>query len=157
MNLYHLKIFHEVARSGGVTRAAERLMVSQPAVSKQLKDFERSLKTPLLERDGRGVRLTAEGELLAGYARRVFALVGEAEAALEDASSLRRGVLAVGASPTLGAYLLPAVLVRFRRRFPGIVLRFEVENAAVLHRRVAEGGIEAGITEVKPSGDGLVA
>jgi DNA-binding transcriptional LysR family regulator len=94
------------------------------------------------------VRLTDAGEVLAGYARRIFSLASEAETALADLSSLRRGRLALGASPTIGVYLLPPVLVHFRRRFPGVDLRLEIENADVLRRRLEEGSVELGLTEV---------
>jgi DNA-binding transcriptional LysR family regulator len=129
ISLNHLSLFHAVAEAGGITRAAERLMVSQPAVSKQVKELERVLRVRLLERDGRGVRLTEPGRVLAGYARQIFTLLDEAEAALADVDALRLGRLAVGVTPTIGTYVLPDVLVYFRQRFPGI--RVDVETAGV--------------------------
>src|SRR6478609_9941912 len=99
MNFGHLAVFHAVAEAGSVSRAAERLMVSQPAVSKQLGLLERSLKTVLVDRLPRGVRLTAAGELLAGYARRIFALAEEAERAMGELAGVHRGRLAVAATP----------------------------------------------------------
>src|SRR5438105_841168 len=97
LNLHHLAVFHAVAESGSVSRGAERLMVSQPAVSKQLRELERKLKAKLFDRHAKGVRLTAVGQTLAGYAGRIFALTSEAEQALDDLSSLRRGSLSIGA------------------------------------------------------------
>src|SRR5437868_6918270 len=111
MNLGHLAIFRAVAEEKSVSRGAERLMVSQPAVSKQLAQLERSLGVRLLDRHPRGVRITAAGEVLLTYARRIFAAEAEAEAAIEELRGLRRGRLRVGASTTIGVYLLPEVFV----------------------------------------------
>jgi DNA-binding transcriptional LysR family regulator len=137
ISLNHLSLFHAVAEAGGVTRAAERLMVSQPAVSKQVKELERTLRVRLLERDGRGVRLTEHGRVLAGYARQIFTLLDEAEAALTDLDALRRGRLAVGVTPTIGTYVLPDVLVYFRQRFPGVRVEVETADVGRLRDRVA--------------------
>nr|MDQ2686871.1 LysR family transcriptional regulator [Armatimonadota bacterium] len=91
MNLNHLAIFHAIARAGSITLGAEQLHISQPAVSKQLQELEKSLGTPLFDRLPRGVRLTEAGELLAGYAHRLFSLEAEAEAALAELRGLERG------------------------------------------------------------------
>src|SRR5688500_17274812 len=101
LNLQHLAVFHAVAESGGVTSGADRLMVSQPAVSKQLRQLERELRITLFERQGRGVRLTEAGRVLSEYARSIFALAAEAESAVADVGALRRGRLTVGATPTI--------------------------------------------------------
>jgi DNA-binding transcriptional LysR family regulator len=145
-----LAAFHAVAEAGGVVRGAERLMVSQPAVSKQLRQLEKALDVQLFERTARGVRPTEAGEVLADYARRIFALADEAERAVGELRGLRRGRLAVGASPTIGTYFLPHVLVRFRRRFPGIALSLEIANASVLQQRIADGLLDFALSEVPP-------
>src|SRR3954454_469265 len=105
--LAHLAVFHAIAGEGGITRAAEKLGISQPAVSKQLKSLERSLGLRLVERQGRGIQLTAQGTLLSEYARRIFNLVDEAEASMNDLNRLRRGRLGIGAGTTIGVYVLP--------------------------------------------------
>jgi DNA-binding transcriptional LysR family regulator len=145
-----LRAFHAVAEAGSVGGGAEMLLVSQPAVSKQIKQLERALGVIVFERTARGVRLTDAGELLATYTRRIFALAAEAEQAIDDLQGLRRGKLSIGASPTLGTYFLPEVLVRFRRRFPAIALSLEIENADVLQRRLSDGLLDSGFSEVPP-------
>lgn len=147
MNLNHLAIFHAVAREGSVTLGAERLHISQPAVSKQLQELERSLGTPLFDRLPRGVRLTEAGELLEGYARRLFGLEAEAETALAELRGLSRGRLAVGASMTIGGYLLPDILARFHRKYPGIDVRLEIANTEEVQQRLIEGTLDVGLTE----------
>src|SRR5262249_51830476 len=109
MNLNHLAIFHAVAEAGSMTRGAELLAISQPAVSKQVQELENALGVHLFDRIGRRVRLSQAGEILADYARRLFALANEAESAIADVRGVRRGRLLVGASTTIGTYLLPGV------------------------------------------------
>src|SRR3954464_11945751 len=142
MNLIHLAAFHAVAETGSVTAGAARLMVSQPAVSKQVRELERALQARLFDRPAKGVRATPAGEVLAGYARRLFSLVEEAEGALRDLSSLRHGTLSVAATHTIGTYLLPQTIVHFRRRFPGVTLRLDIETAEGLSRRLGEGTVD---------------
>jgi DNA-binding transcriptional LysR family regulator len=139
INLAHLAVFHAVASEGSVSRGAERLMVSQPAVSKQLRQLERSLGASLFDRLPKGVRPTAAGELLAGYARRIFALEAEAAEALAELRGMRRGSISVGASTTIGVYLLPEIFVRYRRAYPDVRMHMEVANSEVIRRRLVEG------------------
>ncbi len=147
MNRNHLALFHAVAEAGSVTLAAERLRVSQPAVSKQILELEGALGVRLLERLHRGVRLTAAGRLLADYARRQHAVESEAARAIEEFRGLKRGQLAVGASTTIAAYLLPAVFGQFHRRYPEIELRVEIANTRDIQRHLTDGVIEVGLTE----------
>src|SRR5580700_2167879 len=139
MNLNHLAIFHAVAETRGISLGAERLHISQPAVSKQIQELERSLGTKLFDRIPRGVRLTESGELLAGHARRLFALEAEAETALGELRGLERGRLAVGASLTIGVYLLPDVLAKFHQRYPGIELAVDIANTDEVQTRLLDG------------------
>ena len=142
LNLNQLAAFRAVADAGSITRGAERLLVSQPAVSKQVMELERAVGVTLLERRPKGVVLTRPGEVLADYARRIFDLAEQAEAAVGDVDALRRGTLRVGASPTIGTYLLPAVLVHFRRRFPGLRTEVEVGSGRLLRERLEEDQLD---------------
>src|SRR6516225_10516027 len=147
MNLNHLAIFHAVAQAGSMTLGAERLDISQPAVSKQVRELERALCVPLFDRIGRRVRLSQAGELLADYARRLFALAHEAQEAMADVRAAGRGRLLVGASTTIGAYLLPGVLAEFWRRHPRVELLVQIENTEQVHRRLAGHELDLGLTE----------
>ncbi|HEX8552190.1 MAG TPA: LysR substrate-binding domain-containing protein [Abditibacteriaceae bacterium] len=147
MNLTHLAAFHAVAQEGSVSRGAERLCVSQPAVSKQLRELERSLGAALFYRLSTGVRLTDAGELLFQYAQQLFALESEAETALRDLRELRRGSLVVGASTTIGTYLLPAVCSEFSRRYPAIELRLQINNTQTTQKLLQENALDLALTE----------
>lgn len=147
MNINHLAIFHAVAEEGGMSRAAERLCISQPAVSKQVQELEAALGVTLLDRLPRGVRLTGAGEVLAGYARRLFAVEAEAARAMQERKGLTRGRLTIGASLTIGDYLLPAVLGEYHRKYPGITLNLEIANTQVIQRKLRESTLDVGLTE----------
>jgi DNA-binding transcriptional LysR family regulator len=147
MNLNHLAVFHAVAQAGGMTLGAERLDISQPAASKQVQELERALGVHLFDRIGRRVHLSQAGEILADYARRLFALAREAEEAMADVRAVGRGRLVVGASTTIGAYLLPGVAAAFWRRRPGVELLVEIGNTEQVHRRLAMLDLDVGLTE----------
>ena len=150
MNLHHLSVFHAVSQTHSLTAAGEKLLIGQPAVSAQLKLLERSLGTTLVERLPRGVRLTEAGTVLADYAARIFKLADDATAAVKDLDGLRRGRLIVGASPTIGVYFLPPLLVHFTRRFPGLDLQMEIEESTVLQQRLNDGLLDLALTPTAP-------
>ena len=147
MNLRHLAVFHAVAETGGINRAAERLIISQPAVSRQIKALEDALGVKLLERLPRGVRLTEAGKILHDYARRLFEIEAQAAEVFADMRSLRTGVLRLGGSMSLGNYFLPEVIASFHAEHPNIRILLEVGNTdfildAVRHNRVDVGFVE---------------
>jgi len=147
MNYNHLMIFLAVAEEGGISRGAERLYISQPAVSKQLGLLEASLGLTLLERTPKGTRLTEAGRVLAGYARRLSGLEGEAAAAMAELRGTERGTLTLGASLTVGAYLLPSLLADYARRYPKIVLSLQIANTETIQSRLREGMLDMALTE----------
>lgn len=147
MNLRHLAVFHAVAETGSLSKAAERLYITQPAVSRQLKSLEDTLGLALLDREPRGVRLTEAGQILFDYARRIFALSARARASMDEICNLKSGRLALGASTTIGNYLLPSVLAKFRALHPGMDIRLEVCNTDCVQRLLLEDRIDIGFTE----------
>lgn len=153
MNLNHLSIFHAVASRKSISGGAQQLHISQSAVSKQLGEFERTLGVMLFDRLPRGVSITEAGKLLQGYANRLFALEAEAEAAIGDLQSLARGRLTIGASRTIGGYLLPPILAKFRQHYPGVELTMQVENTATIESRLIAGEIDIGFVEGIVSSD----
>lgn len=147
ITLNHLLVFDAVAENASISRAAERLMVSQPAVSKQVKELERSLAVPLFDRLPKGVRPTAAGAMLAPYARRIVALRDEADEALRQLRGLSLGSLAIAASTTAGVYLLPELFVRYRRNHPGIRLHLEILDSHAIAQKLLAGTVDLGISE----------
>ena len=157
MNRNQLALFQLVAQAGGISRGAKLARVSQPAVSKQIAELEAALGVRLLERLPRGCRLTEAGRILADYARRWRATETEAERAMEEYRGLKRGRLVIGASMSIGGYLLPDALAEFHRRFPEIELQYEIANTQNIQRALLDGGIELGFTEGPLDDDELEA
>ena len=147
MNINHLAVFHAVAEEGSLTRAAERLYISQPAVSKSLRELERSLGMALFHRLSTGVRLTEAGELLLGFSQQIFALDKEAENALHELRALERGRLHVGASTTIGTYLLPEICARFQQIYPRVELQLEIDNTRAIHEHLRKNEVDLALPE----------
>jgi len=122
-----LAAFHAVARLGSVSRAAGELHLTQPAVSIQLKLLEESAGAPLLERQGRGIRLSAAGEVMADYAARILDLWREAGDEMAAQRGQFSGTLRVGAVTT-AEYLLPPLLVAFAAGHPHVKVKLRVGN-----------------------------
>jgi DNA-binding transcriptional LysR family regulator len=124
-----LRYFATVAEELHFTRAAERLYVSQPALSKQIRALERQLGVELFRRDRHGVALTAAGSALLPHARRVLDAWAEGAAAVERARAAERGTLVVGMSTSPGrGGLLPAIRSRFTAAHPQTVVRLRQVN-----------------------------
>lgn len=147
LNLNHLRIFRAVLDHGSMTGAAHALRISQPAVSRQLAEFESALGTRLVDRLPRGVRATAAGELLGERARRIFAEESAAEHEIGELLGLHRGRLAVGASTTIGSYLVPQVFGEFEERHRGIELDLQIGNTRAIQSAVLDGELDVGLTE----------
>ncbi|MGH4031113.1 transcriptional regulator CynR [Actinomycetota bacterium Odt1-20B] len=122
LELRHLRYLLAVADHGTFTRAAEELHVSQPTLSHQVKQLERTLHTQLLDRTGRTVRLTDAGAAYVEHARRALRDLAAAERSLHDVRDLSYGQLRLAATPTFTAYLIGPLTAAFHTRHPGIAL-----------------------------------
>lgn len=147
MNLRQLRVFQIVAETGGITSGSERLHISQPAVSKHIRDLEQELGTVLLDRHPRGVSLTAAGEVLLRHARRMHTLQDDALDELASLQGTRTGRLAIGASTTIGSYLLPPILESFYRSNPGIRISLVVANTRQIQQQLMDYELDVGLTE----------
>jgi DNA-binding transcriptional LysR family regulator len=147
MNFNQLLIFHKVAELRHFTRASEMLYISQPAVSKQVQQLEKALKQPLFTHVGQRVYLTEAGKLLYDYADRIFALAAEAETALSEMQNMDRGRLTIGASTTIGTYLLPELLGRYKALYPGIDLVVDIGNTEEIQQKLLLHRLEVGLVE----------
>lgn len=145
-----LATFSAVARLGSVSAAAEELHLTQPAVSIQIGILEESALTPLLQRSGRGVRLTEAGELLASYAGRILELWREAGEEMATLQGVFAGTLRVGAVTT-AEYLLPPLLVTFANNNPKVKVKLQVGNRDEIVRRLAGHEIDVAIMGRPPA------
>ena len=145
MNLHQLRIFYTVARLGSFSRAAEELRISQPSVSIQVADLERSLSVDLFEQLGKRIYLTDAGRVLEDYARQILNLVEEANSALAEVAGEYRGRLTIGASSTPGTYVLPRVIGAFQERFPNVTVTLDIANTRRIQERILRNELDVGI------------
>ncbi|HEY7061024.1 MAG TPA: LysR family transcriptional regulator [Chloroflexota bacterium] len=150
-SLYHLRTFHAVATERSFTRAAEQMDLSQPAVSGHIRALERHYGTPLFIVRHRRVYLTAEGAALYEYTERVFNLLRDAERAVAATQGLERGQLALGASTTIGNYLLPPVLGAYVQAHPGVRVEVSIGTSAELIADVLADRLPFGLIEAPVS------
>ncbi len=139
-----LNALQAVARSGSVSRAAQELNLSQPAVTQQLRQLEDAAGAALVQRLGRGIQLTTAGTIVAGYASRILELLEQAGEELLMERGAVAGTLRVGAVTT-AEYLLPAMLVRFTADHPRIHVRLQVGNRDDMIRQLALREIDVAI------------
>ncbi len=144
MNLNLLRIFHEAARWRSFTRAASELHLTQPGISKHIRELERCLGAPLFDRVGKKVLLTQAGEILYRTTGEIFTALAGARAGIRDLQGLSRGTLSIAASITIGTYLLPRLLVRFRERYPGVELKLDIALSRQAVARVLDHAAEIG-------------
>jgi DNA-binding transcriptional LysR family regulator len=130
-HLRFLKYIDEIARSGSISKAAERLHVAASAVNRRLLDVEEEIGTPLFERLPRGMRLTAAGELFIGYVRSRNTELEQVLSQIEELKGLRRGTVRVVASQAVAATFLPREVALFRLAHPEVA--FEVHVGDHLH------------------------
>lgn len=155
LNFHRLWIFLQVIDRGGFSAAAAKLYLSQPSVSNQVRQLETSLGATLVDRSGGSATPTAEGEVLAEYARRLFLLADEAITAVRQVQGLGRGKLHIGGTSTVGTYLLPALLARFHQDHPDIDCGLFVGNADQVTERLLEGGIALAVLAGEPASASL--
>jgi DNA-binding transcriptional LysR family regulator len=142
-----------VAQTEHVSKAAASLFLTQGAVTQQLRHFERALGLRLLERHGRGVRLTDAGRSLAVTCRAALRAVEVLDETAQSMKHLEAGSLHLGASPTCASYYLPARLASFAQRYPGIHLSLIVEPSASINAQVLAGAIDCGVIEGRTAPD----
>jgi LysR family transcriptional regulator, low CO2-responsive transcriptional regulator len=140
LSVHQLNLFRTVANHLSYTKAAEKLYLSQPAVSQQIKALEQALGLRLFERKGRGIMLTRAGEVLLMHAERLLAQLAQTAPVVEEIHDLQRGSVVIGASTSAGTYVVPALLGAFHARYPHlrvtltVVTRRTIEEYLLAHR-----------------------
>ncbi|MFC4010981.1 LysR family transcriptional regulator [Nonomuraea purpurea] len=147
LDLNRLKALHAVHVYGSVGAAADALMVTPSAVSQQIAKLERETGARLMERNGRGIRLTDAAGLLAEHAERILALVETAEADFEALRGEVVGRLNIGAFPTAARGLMPGALVALRERHPDLWIQLNEREPERVMREVARGELDLGVIQ----------
>ncbi len=152
LSLQQLRTFLEVADCGSVRDSAANLAVSQPAVSAALASLQRDVGARLVERDGRGLRLTSAGLLLAQYGRRIFSLIEESRERTREVALAANRRLRLAAVTTAAEHLVPGLLRRFREVEPAIDVALEVGNHERVWERLARWEVDLVLAGRPPEG-----
>lgn len=155
MNLRHLQVFRMVVECESFSGAAEKLIMTQPAVSMQVQAVERHFGAPLLERRNRRVALTEAGEAVYGWTVQVLRSEAETHKLLDDLKHAESGHVVVGASMTVGSYILPPILTHFKQLHPGADFKVEVADRDDLCTGVLTGRIDCAVLIAREIPNGL--
>lgn len=151
--LHQLQILKAVATERNFTKAAEILFLSQPALSKQIKTLEKNFDILLINRERNKISLTESGNVLLQYSEKILALCEESCRALIDLKNGDRGVLRVGASQTIGTYLMPGILALFSQNYPQIDLKIQVNSTRIIAKSIRNRKIDIGVVGGEISDD----
>jgi DNA-binding transcriptional LysR family regulator len=144
MDLRALRYFVEVVRTNSFTKAAEQVHVTQPTISKMVKQLEEELGGPLLLREGRGVALTDAGQVVYERGLQLLAQAQLLHQEVREVDGIARGELSIGIMPTAGHYMAP-VIALFQQRYPGVVLHVQESGARVQRQLVLEGKLDMAV------------
>ncbi|KQC02744.1 LysR family transcriptional regulator [Pedobacter sp. Hv1] len=145
---FRLQVFYTVAKRLNFTKAAKELFISQPAVTKHIKELEYQFKASLFERSGnKKIVLTTAGQLLMSYVEQIVGIYRELEFDMNLLVKQNKGIMHIGASTTVAQYVIPAVLARFHQKFKDIQIQLKMGNTEDIEQALLQKEIEFGIIE----------
>jgi len=157
MDFDQLNTFLEVAKLGSFSRAAEKVLRSQPAVSAQIRQLEQEYGHKLFDRSTKSVRLTPAGEVVLDYARQMLTLRNTSMQAASDWNGVPTGTLSIGANEGTFLYVLPKVFAEYHRRFPKVKISVYRSFTHKVSEKVEEGAIDLGVVTMPVKSSSLVA
>lgn len=152
MNTVELETFLAVAKLSSVSAAANRLHLTQPAVSKRIQSLEQTLGTRLFDRSGKQLHLTEAGKVFGVQAEQVLSLWADTERKLHSLTEEVAGSLAIATSHHIGLHRLAPVLQKFIERYPQVHLNLTFEDSEIAHSRVRHGEVELAVATLDPKG-----
>jgi len=144
---FRLRVFHTVAHRLSFTRAATELFITQPAVTKHIKELEHQLNVQLFKRNGSSITLTDAGKILLQYADKIAQVYAELETELAQLNNMESGVLHIGGSTTVGQTILPKILALLKKTYPAINFTFIQANTDMITQGVLAEKIDIAIVE----------
>jgi len=145
INLDQLRVFQAVVQERSFTRAAAAVHLTQPGVSKHIKQMEEYYGIPLFDRLGKKVALTQAGEILFEATQEIMASISGAEQRIADLKGLHGGKLIVGASFPIGIYVLPGVLAVFRKKYPAVEIALDIALSERVVARILANKLDLGL------------
>ena len=156
MNFRKLKIFYETATELNMTKVAKKLYISQPSISQAIHEIEDELDVRLFDRIGKKIFLTDEGNVYLSYARRILNLYEEGLKTVSDMSKNEKGKIRIGASTTIGIYILPDIIKGFIQNHEGIEVSLSVNNTEEIEKMILENEVDFAFIEGKSLYDEVV-
>lgn len=154
MNVNLLKTFVIVTECGTLSKAAEKLFVTQPALSQQIKQLENYFSVQLIERTNKGINLTEAGKILYHYASKVVKLCEDLEKEMDTLRLSISGLLVVGATSAIGGYAVPCSIFIFKEKYPEANIKLRVGNKRQVEEELKNGLIDVAVIEGKrPKGE----
>lgn len=150
-----MRLLVEIDRQGSLSGAAQAIGIGQPSASQHLRLLEAAAGQRLVERNGRGSRLTEAGRVLASHAAQALATLGTAEEELGALAGLQMGTIHLGASTAPGVYLLPDTLGCFRRDYPNVTIEVEIADSGEILDRLLSGRLQLAIVGEERSDERL--
>lgn len=144
---HKLRVFCTVAETRSFSKASEIIHLTQPAVSLQIQALEETYETKLFDRSSSTVTLTPAGEILYKYAKEILTLYAQADKDIGEITGLVKGSIAIGASTTIGNYLLPSVISEFKEKNPKIKIHLIVGNTKRIVELLNAGNLDLGLVE----------
>lgn len=144
---FRLKVFYTVAQRLSFTKAASELFITQPAVTKHIKELEQQLSVQLFKRNGNNIALTPAGKILEKYAEKIFQTYTGLETELAQLNNLEAGTLHIGASTTVAQTILPKLLAMFKKTYPKVTFNFIQANTDQISQLVLAEKIDIAIVE----------
>jgi len=144
---FRLQVFHTAARRLSFTKAAEELFITQPAVTKHIKELEHQFNNKLFERRGNNIVLTQAGKVLQLHTQELVAIYNKMEEEMASLSGGTKGNLNIGSSTTIAQYILPAMFADFRSKFNDVSLKITTKNTEDIEQGLISGEIDLGFIE----------
>lgn len=144
---FRLKVFYTVAQRLSFTKAAGELFITQPAVTKHIKELEQQLNVQLFKRNGNNINLTTAGKVLLQYTEKIFQTYTELETELAQLNNIEAGTLHIGASTTVAQTILPKLLALFKKTYPAVSFTFTQGNTDYITQQVLAEKIDIAIVE----------
>ena len=147
MEDHKLRVFCAVAETKSFSKASELIHLTQPAVSLQIQAMEELYETRLFDRSGNTINLTPAGEILYKRAKEILALYSEAQQNISEITGAIKGSLSIGASSTIGNYLLPHIISAFKKKVPQVNISLVVGNTKTITEKLNAGEIDIALVE----------
>lgn len=156
MNIRKMSIFYETANCLNMSKVAKEMFVSQPSISQSISEIESELNVKLFDRIGKKLYLTHEGEIFFEYTRRILNIYEEAIHTVKDSADKNRGKIVIGASITIGIYMMPYIIKKFNEEMPNIEISLVIDSQSNLENLISHNKVDMAFLESPSSSNEII-